>query len=131
MSIHRIRRAAGMAFVLLVAGLLPWPSPAGPNALGLGPVAAQAQNLGERVVAGDVVNASSSPMAGAVVFLENVKSKTIRSFTTTAQGRFQFAQVNMSEDYELWAEKSGRKTSVKTVSSWDARKEFNVELKLK
>jgi hypothetical protein len=37
----------------------------------------------------------------------------------------------MSEDHELWAEKGGQKTAVKTVSSWDARKEFEVELKLK
>jgi hypothetical protein len=37
----------------------------------------------------------------------------------------------MSEDHELWAEDHGRKSAVKTVSSWDARKEFEVELKLK
>jgi hypothetical protein len=31
----------------------------------------------------------------------------------------------------LWAEKEGRKSAVKTVSSWDARKEFETELKIK
>jgi hypothetical protein len=37
----------------------------------------------------------------------------------------------MAEDHELWAEKDGRKSPVKTVSQWDARKEFETELKLK
>jgi hypothetical protein len=37
----------------------------------------------------------------------------------------------MAEDYELWAEKDGKKSTVKTVSQWDARKEFETELKLK
>jgi hypothetical protein len=37
----------------------------------------------------------------------------------------------MAVDQELWAEKDGKKTAVKTVSSWDSRKEFEVELKMK
>jgi hypothetical protein len=37
----------------------------------------------------------------------------------------------MAEDYDLWAEKDGRKTAIKTVSSWDARKEFETELRMR
>lgn len=92
---------------------------------------AQAQNLGQRSVTGAVVDADSRPMAGATVFLKNQKTKAIRSFTSTQDGRFHFAQVNMSLDFDLWAEKDGRKTAIKTVSSWDARKEFETELKFK
>jgi hypothetical protein len=97
----------------------------------MGPFTAQAQNMGQRVVMGAVVDANSSPVTGATVFLRDLKSKTIRSYSTTEKGRFRFAQVNMAEDHELWAEKNGKKSAVKTVSSWDARKEFEVELKLK
>jgi hypothetical protein len=123
--------AAGVAFVLLAVGLLPSVSRSGQDGLGLGPIRAQAQNLGQRAVLGAVVDADSAQVPGATVFLKSQKTKSIRSFTTTDKGRFRFAQVNMSEDFELWAEKSGKKTAVKTVSSWDARKEFEVELKLK
>jgi len=98
---------------------------------GMGPFAAQAQNIGQRVVMGAVVDANSASVVGATVFLKDLKSKTIRSYTTNEKGRFQFAQVNMAEDHELWAEKGGKKTAVKTVSSWDTRKAFEVELKLK
>jgi hypothetical protein len=70
-------------------------------------------------------------VAGATVFLKDLKSKSIRSYTTTDKGRFRFVQVNMAEDHELWAEKDGKKSAVKTVSSWDTRKEFEAELRLK
>ena len=92
---------------------------------------AWAQNLGQRDVSGSVVEGGSEPVTGATVFLKNQKTKSIRSYTSTTDGRFHFAQVNMSEDFDLWAEKDNRKTAVKTVSSWDTRKEFEVELKLK
>ena len=78
-----------------------------------------------------MVDDASAPVAGATVFLKNNKTKAIRSYTSAANGRFRFAQVNMTDDYDLWAEKEGKKTATKTVSSWDARKEFETELKMK
>lgn len=93
--------------------------------------AAVAQNLGERTVSGTVLSPTSTPVAGATVFLKNEKSKSIRSYTSTANGHFHFAQVNKDQDYDLWAEKDGRKSAVKTVSSWDSRSDFVSDLKLK
>jgi hypothetical protein len=118
------RRGASAAFFFLIgtAVLI-----APPGML----VRLEAQNLGQRSVSGAVVDDKSEPVSGATVFLRNEKTKSIRSYTSTQDGRFRFAQVNMSEDYDLWAEKNNRKTAVKTVSSWDARKEFETELKFK
>jgi hypothetical protein len=120
-----------VAFALLTAGLIPLGARGGSNGAALGPLAAQAQNLGERAVTGTVVDPNSAPVAGATVFLKDLKSKSIRSYTTAEKGRFRFTQVNMAEDHELWAEKDGKKSAVKTVSSWDTRKEFETELRLK
>ncbi|HEY1578734.1 MAG TPA: carboxypeptidase-like regulatory domain-containing protein [Terracidiphilus sp.] len=92
---------------------------------------AHAQNIGQRSVAGLVIDANSAPVQGATVFLKNTKTKAIRSYTSASDGRFRFAQVRMSDDYDLWAEKDGRKTGTKSVSSWDARKDFETELKMK
>jgi hypothetical protein len=122
---------AGVAFAALAAGVVPVGSWGGPIGFGLGPAMAQAQNLGQRVVTGKVVDASSAPVAGATVFLRDLKTKLIRSYTSAADGKFRFTQVNMAEDHELWAEKDGKKSATKTVSSWDTRKEFDCELKLK
>ena len=63
--------------------------------------------------------------------IKDLKKKTIRSYNSAPDGKFRFAQVNMAVDFEIWAEKNGKKSAVKTVSSWDTRKEFDCELKLK
>lgn len=120
----RARWMASAMFVALAAGMAPSAK------LGTTPTA-EAQNIGQRMVTGSVVNGDSALVAGATVFLRNVKSKSIRSYTSAADGRFRFAQVNMAEDYDLWAEKDGKKSAMKTVSSWDARKQFETELKIK
>ncbi len=104
--------------------------PAGPRNAFLSS-AALAQNIGMRTVSGTVLDENSSPVFGATVFLKNEKTKTIRSFDSTADGHFHFAQVDMSTDFDLWAEKDSRKSATKTVSSWDSRKEFITDLKLK
>ena len=93
--------------------------------------AALAQNMGDRTVTGTVTDAESAPVVGATVFLQNLKTKTIRSFTSVANGHYHFAQVNKAQDFDLWAEKDGKKSPVKSVSSWDARNEFVADLKLK
>jgi len=129
--LNRASLAAGVAFTLLAAGFVPLAARGGWNGSVFGPSAAQAQNLGERAVMGVVVNANSAPVAGATVFLKDLKSKSIRSYTTAEKGQFRFVQVNMAEDHELWAEKDGKKSAIKTVSSWDTRKEFQTELRLK
>lgn len=122
------RKTALLATVLgaLLAGIVPFGAKRSPLVS-----SAEAQNIGERTVSGAVLDADSNPVQGATVFLRNEKTKSIRSYTSTTNGHFHFAQVNMAEDFDLWAEKSGNKSAVKTVSSWDARKDFVSDLKLK
>jgi hypothetical protein len=125
--IDRTILAVSVVFAALAAGLVS----VGPQGALIAPPSAQAQNIGERVVSGAVLNEDSSPVLGATVFLKNEKTKAIRSYTTTNMGHYYFAQVNMAEDYDLWAEKGGKKSATKTVSSWDSRKAFVSDLKLK
>ena len=122
MTANRARVAAWVAFAALAVVFI-----SGVNTSGV----AHAQNLGQRNVGGLVIDADSAPVQGATVFLKNTKTKSIRSYTSSSKGSFRFAQVNMTDDYDLWAEKDGKKSPTKTVSSWDARKDFETELKLK
>jgi hypothetical protein len=93
--------------------------------------AAQAQNFGQRIIQGKVLDDREAEVGGATVFLKNLKSRSVKSFTSTADGSFRFAQVGMVDDYEIWAEQGKRKSPVKTVSSFDSRKTVDYELKLK
>ncbi len=122
MKANRTRLAAWAVFAALTLGVVPSVETVS---------AVHAQNLGQRNVAGLVVGADSAPVHGATVFLKNSKTKAIRSYTSSTDGRFRFAQVNMTDDYDLWAEKDGKKSATKTVSSWDARKDYETELKIK
>ncbi|MFC5863467.1 carboxypeptidase-like regulatory domain-containing protein [Acidicapsa dinghuensis] len=92
---------------------------------------AEAQNFGQRVIQGKVLDDSEQAVVGATVFLENVKSRDVKSFTTPQSGSFRFAQVGMVDDYQVWAEKGKKKSSVKTISSFDSRKEVDFDLHLK
>jgi Carboxypeptidase regulatory-like domain len=121
---------AGVLAAILLSLLAFGALPAGPRNTFLSS-AALAQNIGIRTVSGTVLGANSEPVSRATVFLKDEKTKTIRSFDSTADGHFHFAQVDMSTDFDLWAEKDGKKSAIKTVSSWDARKDFITELKLK
>jgi len=126
-KIDRTILLAALAFAALAAGVVSLGSRDGLSA----PPGAQAQNLGQRVVSGAVLTEDSQPVVGATVFLKNEKTKAIRSYTSTSMGHYYFAQVNMAEDYDLWAEKGGKKSATKTVSSWDSRKTYVDDLKLK
>lgn len=126
MKINRTTMIACAAVTALAAGIPGIHSNSGTIA----PAGAQAQATGMRVVSGAVLD-GESPVIGATVFLKNQKTKAIRSYSSTEKGHYYFAQVNLVDDYDLWAEKGGRKSQIKTVSSWDSRKEFVSDLRLK
>jgi hypothetical protein len=122
-------RASWLAAI--VCGLMALGAIPSGSRLALSAPAAWGQNIGDRTVSGTILNESGQPVVGATVFLKNEKTKSIRSYISTADGHFRFSQVDMSVDFDLWAEKDGRKSATKTVSSWDDRKDFISDLKLK
>ena len=97
----------------------------------IGAPLAEAQNFSQRTIQGKVVDDTGTVVGGATVFLKDLKSRSVKSFTSTADGSFRFAQVGMIDDYEVWAEHTGKKSPTKTISSFDSRKQVDFELKLK
>jgi hypothetical protein len=93
--------------------------------------AVEAQSFSQRTIQGKVVDDTGTPVQGATVFLKNDKTRNVKSFTSAADGAFRFAQVGMVDDYDVWAEHSSHKSAVKTISSFDARKQVDFDLKLK
>ncbi len=96
-------------------------------------LAAQADKKGPdltRSVSGAVTVGDSAPAVGAVVFLKNMKSLEVRSFITKETGEYRFSGLSADVDYELHAELQGQKSSTKTLSSFNTRKQAVINLKL-
>jgi Carboxypeptidase regulatory-like domain len=126
---RRIVLIVSSLMAVAALGLLPVGNPASRGLFA--PPFAEAQNFGQRTIQGKVLGDSDSPTGGATVFLKNAKTRGVKSFTSTTDGSFRFAQVGMIDDYEVWAELGKKKSAVKTVSSFDSRKDVEFDLKLK
>ncbi len=83
-----------------------------------------------RNVNGQVVDKGSNPLPKAVVYLKNTKTLQMRTYIADESGAFHFQGLTGNVDYELHAEHEGASSPVKTISSFDSRKDIQVSLKI-
>jgi len=95
-------------------------------------ISADAQQRGptQRLVQGRIIDGSSAAVKGAVVYLKDGRTLSVKSFISDDQGGYRFGQLAPNVDYEIWAEHDGKKSSVKTISSFDTKNQFNIDLKI-
>ena len=84
-----------------------------------------------RSVQGLVTGPSGQPVAGAAVLLEDTKSLQIRSFRTGPDGKYHFAGLSPTVEYQLRAEFQGVTSNRKTLSIFSNKKSVTIDLKLK
>jgi hypothetical protein len=84
----------------------------------------------ERVADGQVVSKANTPVSGAIVFLKDSRSQSIRTFICDQQGHFHFGQLTQDTDYQLWAEANGARSKTKAISSFDSKNDYNFTLKI-
>lgn len=90
-----------------------------------------AQSKTAKTLEGKVYTESSSPVSGAIVYLQDSKSNSIRTFISTKDGEYRFGQLSPDIDYKVWAQFKGAKTDSKTVSSFDSRKLVTIDFHVK
>ncbi len=83
-----------------------------------------------RTVRGIVSDKEEKPLANSIVFLKNLRTNAVRSSFADADGSYKFSGLDPNVDYEVHAELDGEKSSAKTVSSFDNRKDITLNLRI-
>jgi Carboxypeptidase regulatory-like domain len=118
------RRFAGKLLffsLLLIGGILSLP---------VSPVQAQKAGPTQRIVQGRVVDKNNAPIRGAIVYLKDGHTLSVRSFISDSNGGYRFGQLSQNTDYEIWAESDSHKSGTKSISSFDSKSEYNFILKI-
>jgi hypothetical protein len=84
----------------------------------------------QRVVSGRVLDDASAPVKDAVVYLKDMHTLVVKSYIASADGAYRFGQLSANTDYEIWAVAGGKKSKVRTISSFDTKTQFTIDLKL-
>ncbi len=84
-----------------------------------------------RSVRGLVVDKDENPVKdGAIVYLKNLKTQTVKTQFAEEDGRYRFSGLDPNVDYEIHAEHKDLASSKRGISSFDSRKEIVIHLKL-
>ena len=94
----------------------------------LRPAAAQDRGPVERVARGRVLDKAGAPIKGAVVYLRDDRSTSVKSAISTDDGSYRFVQLLQGTDYDLWAQIDQKKSKTRAISSFDTKNEFNIDL---
>lgn len=101
-----------------------------PRAWGWGTPAATTKVPKLRTVEGMVCSKEGAPIQGAVVYLQDSKSLTVKSYLSDVQGKFHFRQLSMNADFDLWAELNGKRSKTKSISQFNSKTDLSYKLKL-
>lgn len=83
-----------------------------------------------KVLHGSVIDKSENPVPSSVVYLKNVKSQAVKTYIADESGNYRFSGLDPNVDYEIHAEHDDMTSSIRTVSSFDSRRDIEVTLKL-
>lgn len=83
-----------------------------------------------RTVHGSVVDKAENPVASSVVYLKNIKTQGVKTYIADDSGDYRFSGLDPNVDYEIHAEHNDMTSSLRTISSYDSRRDINLVLKL-
>jgi hypothetical protein len=88
----------------------------------------KAPRVTTRTLTGTILDKADKPIPNAVVYLKNMKSLAMKTYIAQNDGTYRFPELSRNVDYDVYAEKDGRRTNTKTLSQFDDRPKPNINL---
>ena len=83
-----------------------------------------------RTVHGSVIDKEENPVATSIVYLKNMKTQGVKTYIANDAGEYRFSGLDPNVDYQIHAEHNDLTSPVRTISSYDSRRDVNLPLKL-
>ena len=84
-----------------------------------------------RVLTGTITDkGSDKPISEAIVYLKNTKTLAVKTYISQNDGTYRFPELSPNVDYDVYAQKDGKKSSTKTLSQFDDRAKANINLQI-
>jgi hypothetical protein len=93
-------------------------------------VSAQTRGTAQRVVHGRVEDKNGNGIKGAVVYLKDAHSASVKSAIAGDDGTYRFVQLSLNSDYEIWAQNDEHRSPTRSISSFDSKADITVFLKI-
>ena len=75
-----------------------------------------------------LTKSTEAPVTDAVVYLKNPKTLDIKTYITAENGSYRFPALPMNADFEIYAERGGKRSETKRLSSFDSRRQVSIAL---
>jgi hypothetical protein len=82
-----------------------------------------------RLLSGKVLDAQDNPVAGAIVYLSNMRTHAVKTYIVGQDGSYRFPGLS-TVDYEVYAQFNNRKSDTRSVSQFDDRSQVYIDLKI-
>ena len=83
-----------------------------------------------RLLFGKVLDPQDNPLADAIVYVTNTRTRAVKTYIVGADGTYRFPALSTAVDYEVYAQYKGRKSETKSVSQFDDRSQVYLDLKV-
>ncbi|MDR3749483.1 MAG: carboxypeptidase-like regulatory domain-containing protein [Acidobacteriota bacterium] len=124
--------ALGASILLLALNCAAWQFqvPIGGNTSSGSSAGRKSTRVTSRLLTGTVLDKSDQPVSNAVVYLKNTKTLAVKTFIAEENGTFRFPELSPNVDYEVYAQRNGRKSDTKVLSQFDDREKPNINLRI-
>jgi Carboxypeptidase regulatory-like domain len=83
-----------------------------------------------RLLTGKVLDRQDNPVANAVVYVTDTRTRAVKTYIVAADGVYRFPALAANIDYEIYAQANGKTSDTKKMSQFDDRKQVKIDLRI-